>query len=68
MAFLVSSLWYMRKNIEKNPMIAGAYSAVLCYAFQAIININLPIVAPMMWFLLSAGVAAGRKKDKEVSL
>ena len=49
-------------------MIAGAYSAVLCYAFQAIININLPIVAPMMWLLLSAGVAAGRKKDKTVSL
>ncbi|MCI8658753.1 MAG: O-antigen ligase family protein [Lachnospiraceae bacterium] len=64
MAFLVLSLWNMKKNMNKNPIITGAFGAVLCYAFQAIININLPIVAPMMWLLLSIGIAGGRKQEK----
>ena len=60
--FGVRVLVYVEK-LKKNPYIIGTFAAVLCYAFQAAININLPIVAPMMWLLLSIGIGACRREN-----
>lgn len=58
--FLAVSCWKMMKRRERNPWIFACVTAVLCYCFQAGVNLNLPISAPMMWLLLSVGVAAAR--------
>lgn len=65
LVFLASAFWYMWKNWKKNPYIIGTFGAVLCYVFQATININLPIVAPMMWLLLSIGTGMCRRARRE---
>lgn len=44
-------------------MLMGICCAVLAYLFQAVVNLNLPIVAPMAWLLWSIGEALCRKED-----
>lgn len=58
--FLAGSVWQMAKGWLKNPYVIGCMMAVLCYAFQALVNLNLPIATPLMWLLLAAGVGAAR--------
>ena len=58
-AFVVRAV---RKGIE-NPYIMATVFAVLCYAIQAFVNLNLPIATPIMWMLLTLG-ALGCKKEK----
>ncbi len=65
--FLGASIGCMWKNWKKNPYIIGALTAVLCYAFQAIINNSLPLTTPMMWLLLSIGVAGCRRAQEAVA-
>ena len=36
-------------------------TGVLCYGVQAIVNLNLPIVTPMLWFWLSVGIGLVRR-------
>ncbi len=36
---------------------AGCLFAVLCYSFQAVVNLNLPIATPIMWLALGTGSA-----------
>ncbi len=67
LVFLWASIRYMWKNWKKNPYIMGSLGAVLCYAFQAIINNSLPLMTPMMWLLLSIGVAGCRTSKGEAS-
>lgn len=55
--FLVSAGRQMMKRIGQNPYVAGCLVAVLCYGVQALVNLNLPIATPVMWLLLSAGMA-----------
>ena len=62
--FLVSAGYRMIKSIIKNPYAAGIFIAVLCYLIQAIVNINLPIVTPTVWLLLSCGGAIARSDQK----
>lgn len=64
--FLFSAGFRMCKSLSQNPYILGCLFAVLCYAVQALVNLNLPITAPMMWLLLSVGMAACRKKESLV--
>lgn len=59
-AFLVSAVVRLFKNAWKNPYIIGCGFAVLCYGIQALVNLNLPIATPMMWLLLSVGMAGCR--------
>lgn len=40
------------KSRLDNPYIVGALFAVLCYNFQAVVNISQPIVTPVMWVLM----------------
>ena len=62
--FLIDSCRVMVRGMMKNPYMAGCAAAVLCYSFQALVNLNLPIATPMMWLLLSVGVAAGRDRKR----
>lgn len=59
--FLFSACLKMYKSLSQNPYILGCLFAVLCYAAQALVNLNLPIAAPIMWLLLSIGMAACKK-------
>ena len=58
--FVLKSCGSMLKVSAKNPMILGCAFAILCYFCQALVNLNLPIVAPMMWLMLSVGIAFTR--------
>lgn len=55
--FIIFSCRSMLKcNIKKEYAIACAW-AVICYCFQAMVNLNLPITAPLLWGMLSMGIA-----------
>lgn len=41
--------------------VIGCMFAVICYCTQALVNLNLPITAPVMWGVMSMGVAYCRK-------
>ena len=49
----------LKGNIKKEYAIACAW-AVICYCFQAMVNLNLPITAPLLWGMLSMGIAIMR--------
>lgn len=61
--FLVSAVCYMLKSWKGNSYIFAAACAVTCYVMQSLVNIDLPIVTPMMWLLVSAGMAGCREKN-----
>lgn len=63
-AFLIASCALMVKNLKKKPWVMASLLAVICYAAQAVVNINLPIATPIMWMLL-AGAAALCRADGE---
>lgn len=58
--FLGSCVCCMLGHGKKSPYILGTMGAAVCYVFQSTVNIDLPIAAPMMWLLLSAGMAGCR--------
>lgn len=58
--FLMAFIWRMMERRNRNVYIIGCLLAVLCYSVQALVNLNLPITAPIMWLLLSTGMAACR--------
>lgn len=55
--FLISAMWRMAVRRNENAYSAGCLFAVLCYCAQALVNLNLPITAPIMWLMLSVGMA-----------
>ena len=65
LVFLLSSMWHMLKNLQRNSYILGVLFAVACYVLQSMVNIDLPIVTPVMWALVSMGIA-GCRASKEV--
>lgn len=60
--FLVSAGVRCWKHVARNPYVIGCLFAVICYAVQALVNLDLPIATPMMWLFLSVGMAVGRNK------
>ena len=64
--FIVSSAVQMIQKSAKNPYVMAIVFALLCYWAQALVNINLPIVAPFMWSLLPMGFTAERVEDDDV--
>lgn len=56
--FLVAAGWRMAVRRDRNPYLTGCLFGGLCYSAQAVVNLSLPITAPMMWLLLSVGMAA----------
>ena len=65
LVFLGASMVFMLKNRTGSPYILATMGAVVCYVFQSTVNIDLPIAAPMMWLLLSVGMAACRQENSE---
>lgn len=61
LVFLVSALWSMMKKRTECPGAVALVSALVCYAFQALVNINLPMATPVMWLMLSVGMAVSRE-------
>lgn len=54
--FLGSAVVKMWKRVEGRPEVAALMFAVLAYAVQALININLPVVMPVILQLLAMGL------------
>ena len=59
-AFLAAAGRRMIAGKNENGYIVGCLFAVLCYVVQALVNLSLPIATPVMWLLLSVGMAACR--------
>jgi hypothetical protein len=51
----------IRRNMN-NPYIIAILFGIICYSVQAFINLNLPIVAPILWLLLSVVSAKSMNK------
>ena len=58
-SFLVSSVVIMWKRIKGRPEVAAVLFAVVAYAVQATVNINLPIAMPILLQLLAMGLSKG---------
>lgn len=54
---LVSSVAVMAKRLKNRPEVAAMLFVVLAYATQALVNINLPVVFPLIWQLLAMGLS-----------
>lgn len=59
--FLGNSFFHLFRNSKRNPYIFAALMASICYALQASVNLELPIVTPTFWLLLSIGMAGCRE-------
>lgn len=64
LTFIVSLCVKLFRSAPKNPYVIGVFCAAACYFFQAAVNINLPVVTPMLWLLMSCGMAAAKVRDK----
>ena len=65
---LITSAVRMVKGALDKPEVMAAFFACVAYATQAFVNISVPIVAPVMWLLLMAGLSGCRDvadKSKE---
>lgn len=58
--FLISCAVYMLKKAADRPLVMSIFFAVFCYQAQAVVNLNVPISAPVMWVLLAMGIAGSR--------
>ncbi len=56
-AALIMFLRKCLKNNEENTYIVAIAFGVICYSTQAFVNLNLPIVTPIIWLLLGMGTA-----------
>lgn len=50
----------IRKKLS-DPHVIAIVLAVICYMVQALVNLNLPIVTPIMWLFLALGMAGCRE-------
>ena len=46
------------RNAIAKPYMMGIFFAIVCYSAQALVNINVPIATPIMWMMLSIGLAS----------
>ena len=63
LGLLISSAVWMVRRGAGNPYVIAALFAMLCYGAQAVVNINLPIVTPVMWTLMMVGLSGCRGED-----
>lgn len=59
--FILKSCQDTLKASAESPVFLGCAVAVLCYFCQALVNLNVPLVTPSMWMLLSIGMAYVRR-------
>lgn len=57
LVFMVSSVVTMVGRIKEHPEVAAVMFAIAAYAVQALVNINLPIIMPVILQLLAMGLA-----------
>ncbi len=55
--FLLSSIRIMCRKMRQRPEVAAVMFAVVAYAVQAVVNINLPITMPIILNLLAMGLS-----------
>lgn len=63
-AFLAAALARCWKYRARNPYVVGCCFAVICYAAQAVVNLDLPIATPVMWLLVSVGMGSVRRENE----
>ncbi|MGI5947996.1 MAG: O-antigen ligase family protein [Lachnospiraceae bacterium] len=56
----IKQLWQKQKE---NPMAMAVLFALICYWAQAVVNINIPISAALMWTLWGIAMASCREKQ-----
>ena len=54
-------IWKTAKSAEEKTWLFAAAFAIACYGTQAMVNISMPIVAPVMWVLIGLGLSAVRE-------
>lgn len=54
-------IWKTAKSAEERTWLFAAAFAIACYGTQAMVNISMPIVAPVMWVLIGLGLSAVRE-------
>lgn len=59
--FLGTSFATLFKNRGKNLYIPAILLATACYIFQSLVNLDLPVVTPIMWLLISIGISGCRQ-------
>lgn len=55
LVFIGSFLVRVIRRAAQNRFVMAAFFAVVCYLTQAFVNLNLPIVTPVMWLCLTLG-------------
>lgn len=65
LGFLISAGIRMVKRGVQNPSVMAIVFSIICYSAQAAVNINLPIVAPVLLTLLMVGLAGCRNTIPE---
>ena len=63
---LRTRLFYLRDNTML-PYLYACAIAVICYATQAVVNLNLPVVTPFLWIFLSIMVAILRDNGEVIN-
>lgn len=63
-AFLFAAVAKMWKHMNEDPDVAAILFVVVAYMVQATININLPILMPIILQLLLMGLAKVRQQEK----
>jgi hypothetical protein len=64
-SYLSFILGIIKRGIQfhiNDPYVMAILFGIICYSFQAFVNLNLPIVAPVFWVLL--GMASAKKTEK----
>ena len=59
-SYIAALIFFVRNCFKKhrsNPYLAAIAFGAICYSAQAFVNINLPIVTPILWLLLGMGSA-----------
>lgn len=66
MVFVFGQILHMarKKNLAKHACVAGCCLAAACYSAQALVNLNIPIAAPILWLMLSVGAAVCRQEER----
>lgn len=67
LSLLASSVTEMVRTSKRLPVVLAVVFALLCYWVQEVVNISVPIVAPITMVLLAMGVAAGKADTGEIA-
>lgn len=55
--FVISSICYSLRYRKNNPYFIAILFGILCYSFQAFVNLNVPITTPVFWLFISMSAA-----------